>query len=135
MNSVRTANSIDNMIIINAFSLKKYTPAMVAGIKAAITYHIILFTLSLSLKNNLSQKTKQLEARLSEAELQKNTTFEEKQQLEEEKDWIDKLSLLVRDKGLRREMGMKGRSLVVESYSVQSNFEKFHKVLKNVKGP
>ena len=46
--------------------------------------------------------------------------------------WIEKLSSLIEDPGLRRKMGLAARKTVEEKYSVKVNAPKFLKVIKEV---
>lgn len=48
-----------------------------------------------------------------------------------EAEWIERLSLLIEDRGLREAMGQRGRAVVEERYSVQANFPKFLQVLED----
>jgi glycosyltransferase involved in cell wall biosynthesis len=50
-----------------------------------------------------------------------------------DKDWIDRLSLLIKDEVLRKAMGMRGRRIVQEKYSVASNVDKFIHTLENIR--
>lgn len=47
-------------------------------------------------------------------------------------EWVEKLSILIEDPLLRQEMGMRGRELVRESFSVQGCAPKFYQVLEEV---
>jgi glycosyltransferase involved in cell wall biosynthesis len=47
-------------------------------------------------------------------------------------EWIDKLSILIEDPSLREKMGMHGRELVRESYSIQGCEPRFYNVLDEV---
>lgn len=49
-----------------------------------------------------------------------------------EKDWIEKLSLLIENYDLRRSIGMAGRQTVEEKFSVEVNAPKILRILKNV---
>ena len=49
-----------------------------------------------------------------------------------EEEWVEKLSLLIEDSALRRKMGLRGREVVRESYSVQGCAPRFYKVLDEV---
>lgn len=49
-----------------------------------------------------------------------------------DEEWIEKLSLLIEDHALRRKMGLRGREVVRESYSVQGCAPRFYKVLDEV---
>jgi glycosyltransferase involved in cell wall biosynthesis len=48
-----------------------------------------------------------------------------------EADWIERLSLLIENPGLRRAMGQAGRAVVEERYSVKANFPKLLRVLED----
>jgi len=47
-------------------------------------------------------------------------------------EWLEKLCLLIEDPSLRQKMGIQGRELVQESYSVQGCAPKFYEVLEEV---
>lgn len=47
-------------------------------------------------------------------------------------EWLEKLSLLIRDRELRRKIGSAGRRTVEERYSVKVNFPKLLEILKKV---
>ena len=47
-------------------------------------------------------------------------------------EWIEKLSTLIEDSSLRQEMGLRGREIVRESYSIQACAPRFYKVLNEV---
>jgi glycosyltransferase involved in cell wall biosynthesis len=47
-------------------------------------------------------------------------------------EWVEKLSLLIEDPSLRQKMGMLGRELVKESFSVQGCASQFYGVLEEV---
>ena len=49
---------------------------------------------------------------------------------ESEKEWTEKLALLIENPGLREAMGQRGRAVVEERYSVKSNFPKLMQVLE-----
>jgi glycosyltransferase involved in cell wall biosynthesis len=49
-----------------------------------------------------------------------------------DEEWIEKLSLLIETPALRQEMGLRGREIVRESYSVQGCAPRFYKVLDEV---
>jgi glycosyltransferase involved in cell wall biosynthesis len=46
-----------------------------------------------------------------------------------EQDWFDKLSVLIENKQLRKELGKVGRKTVIEKYSVNANKQKYFEVL------
>jgi glycosyltransferase involved in cell wall biosynthesis len=48
-----------------------------------------------------------------------------------EAEWIEKVSLLIENPGLREAMGRRGRAAVEERYSVKVNFQKFLRVLED----
>lgn len=48
-----------------------------------------------------------------------------------EAEWIEKVSLLIENPGLREAMGRRGRAAVEERYSVKVNFPKFVRVLED----
>jgi glycosyltransferase involved in cell wall biosynthesis len=48
-----------------------------------------------------------------------------------EAEWIEKVSLLIENQGLREAMGRRGRAAVEERYSVKANFPKFLRVLED----
>jgi glycosyltransferase involved in cell wall biosynthesis len=48
---------------------------------------------------------------------------------ETEEEWVESLSMLIRDAGLRKQMGEKGFALVQEKYTVEKNFELMKGVL------
>jgi glycosyltransferase involved in cell wall biosynthesis len=54
---------------------------------------------------------------------------------ENQREWEQKLTLLIRDEGLRCEMGMKGRATAEEGYSIAANAPRLCSVLKEVAGP
>lgn len=45
-------------------------------------------------------------------------------------EWVDKLSLLIKDNDLRKSMGRRGREIVQERYSLASNRDKFVNILE-----
>jgi glycosyltransferase involved in cell wall biosynthesis len=47
-------------------------------------------------------------------------------------EWIEKLSILIEDPSLRQKMGLRGRELVRESYSLQGCAPRFYEVLADV---
>ena len=47
-------------------------------------------------------------------------------------EWIEKLSILIEDSSLRQEMGLRGREIVRESYSIQACAPRFYRVLNEV---
>lgn len=49
-----------------------------------------------------------------------------------DEEWVKKLSLLIEDPTLRRKMGLRGRGVVRESYSIQACAPRFYKVLDEV---
>jgi glycosyltransferase involved in cell wall biosynthesis len=49
-----------------------------------------------------------------------------------DEEWIEKLSILIEDPSLRQKMGLHGRELVRESYSIQGCAPKFYGVLDEV---
>jgi glycosyltransferase involved in cell wall biosynthesis len=49
-----------------------------------------------------------------------------------DEEWIEKLSTLIEDPSLRQTMGLRGREVVRESYSIQACAPGFHKVLDEV---
>ena len=49
-----------------------------------------------------------------------------------DKEWVEKLSLLIEDVGLRQRMGMKGRELVSRSFSLEHCAPRLYEVLKEV---
>jgi glycosyltransferase involved in cell wall biosynthesis len=49
-----------------------------------------------------------------------------------DEEWVEKLSLLIEDPALRRKMGLHGRGVVRESYSVQGCAPRFYTVLDEV---
>jgi glycosyltransferase involved in cell wall biosynthesis len=51
-----------------------------------------------------------------------------------EKEWYEKLSLLIKNPGLRKELGMAGRKTVVERYSVSMNAPKLLRIFQDVCG-
>jgi glycosyltransferase involved in cell wall biosynthesis len=50
----------------------------------------------------------------------------------DEEQWMDRLLTLIRDEGLRREMGMRGRKTVETGYTVEVNAPRLLKVLETV---
>lgn len=50
-----------------------------------------------------------------------------------QEDWVEKLSLLIKDSALRRKLGNAGRKTVEERYSLKANAQKYLEVLKNCK--
>ncbi|MCE3260805.1 MAG: glycosyl transferase group 1 [Bacteroidetes bacterium] len=51
--------------------------------------------------------------------------------ISEEKDWFEKLSLLIDDRSLREKLGREGRKTVIENYSVEANKQKYLDVFKS----
>jgi glycosyltransferase involved in cell wall biosynthesis len=49
-----------------------------------------------------------------------------------DEEWVEKVSILIEDTSLRKEMGLLGRELVRESYSIQSCAPRFYGVLDEV---
>lgn len=50
----------------------------------------------------------------------------------DEKEWEAKLSLLIEDRNLRQEMGLRGREIAVKEYSFESYIESFIQALRNI---
>ncbi|MBP1748352.1 MAG: hypothetical protein H6Q52_891 [Deltaproteobacteria bacterium] len=55
-------------------------------------------------------------------------------------EWIDKISVLIEDAALRRQMGLKGRDIVMKEYTIEACAPKFIDIIRNVsrskpKGP
>ncbi len=50
----------------------------------------------------------------------------------DEKEWFDKLALLIENKELRQRLGSAGRKTLIEKYSLSANADKFIAVLQNV---
>lgn len=44
-------------------------------------------------------------------------------------EWSEKLSILIENPGLRKAMGLRGRDLVMESFTLQANAPRFYRVL------
>lgn len=51
-----------------------------------------------------------------------------------ENEWVEKISLLIENAGLRRKMGLEARKTVIERYSVRSQQEKYLSCLKGLLG-
>ena len=49
-----------------------------------------------------------------------------------DKEWVDKLSLLIEDLNLRQKMGMEGRKTVEEKFSVKVNMPRYIEILERV---
>jgi glycosyltransferase involved in cell wall biosynthesis len=49
-----------------------------------------------------------------------------------DEEWVEKLSLLIENPALRQEMGLRGREVVRESYSIQACAPRFYRVLEEV---
>ncbi len=49
-------------------------------------------------------------------------------------EWVEKLSILIRDENLRKEMGLKGRDAVMKDYTIEACAPKLIGILKRVSG-
>jgi glycosyltransferase involved in cell wall biosynthesis len=49
-----------------------------------------------------------------------------------DQEWVDRLSILIQDEGLRRQMGLKGIETVEQGYSLAVTSEKFFQVLQSL---
>jgi len=52
-----------------------------------------------------------------------------------QEEWVEKLALLIKDRGLRRQLGARGRATVEEQYSVQAIAPDLVRVIREVGDP
>ena len=49
-------------------------------------------------------------------------------------DWIEKISVLIKDAPLRKEMGARGRDIVMKGYTIEACAPRFTDIIRNVAG-